>query len=303
MTWQGILSMGNGLRSMGLGCVGLVLGCLLHTIDGFSAEPESMEVKAMTFNIRNANPGDGPNYWGKRREWVAEFIGEQSPDVLGMQEVLKKQLDFLERRLTDYEWYGVGRDDGKMAGEYSPIFYKKARFTRLDQGTFWLSTEPDKIGSRSWDAAITRICTWVQLRDRETDRQIFVFNTHFDHRGEVARQESALLIRKRISESAKQLPWVLLGDFNTLPGGEVYQRLTRKQAGLVDTLDSYDAPQVKRKGPDSTWCGFKEVRPGQRIDYIFVPSKAQVLELEVVVEQRDGRFPSDHLPVVSTIRM
>ncbi|MEC7446699.1 MAG: endonuclease/exonuclease/phosphatase family protein, partial [Planctomycetota bacterium] len=203
--------MGNGLRSMGLGCVGLVLGCLLNTVAGFSAEPESLEVKAMTFNIRNANPGDGPNYWGKRREWVAEFIGEQSPDVLGMQEVLKKQLDFLERRLPDYECYGVGRDDGKMAGEYSPIFYKKARFTRLDQGTFWLSTEPDKIGSRSWDAAITRICTWVQLQDRETERQIFVFNTHFDHRGEVARQESALLIRKRISESAKQLPWVLLG--------------------------------------------------------------------------------------------
>lgn len=280
----------------------ILLGAVFSQTQVVAQEAPGLNLKAMTFNIRYDNPGDGPDAWGKRRAWVADLIDRQEPDVLGMQEVLKRQADYLATELTQYEWYGVGRDDGKTRGEYSPIFYKKGRFERLDQGTFWLSEKPEQPGSRSWDAAITRICSWVKLKDRTSQREFFVFNTHFDHRGEEARQQSATLIRRMITQLAPEQPWVLLGDFNATPEGEVYQRLSQSQAGVVDVVDSYTAPQVKPVGPDSTWNGFQAVQAGRRIDYVFVSAKAKVLRVEVVVEQREGRFPSDHLPVTTTVQ-
>ena len=280
----------------------ILLAIVFSSLERRCQGDTGLDLKAMTFNIRYDNPGDGPDAWGKRREWVAEFIKNQGPDVLGMQEVLKRQADYLATELTEYAWYGVGRDDGKTRGEYSPIFYRKERFELLDQGTFWLSEQPEKPGSRSWDAAITRICSWVKLEDRKTQREFFVFNTHFDHRGEEARQQSATLIRKKITELAPKTPWVLLGDFNATPGGEVYRRLSRSQEGLVGVMDTYVAPKVKPVGPDSTWTGFKKVQAGRRIDYVFVGQAATVLGVEIVVEQRNGRFPSDHLPVIATVQ-
>jgi endonuclease/exonuclease/phosphatase family metal-dependent hydrolase len=280
----------------------ILLAVAFSSSESLCQDDSGLDLKAMTFNIRYDNPGDGPDAWDKRREWVAKFIERQEPDVLGMQEVLKRQADYLAAELTEFDWYGVGRDDGKIRGEYSPIFYKKDRFTLLDQGTFWLSEQPEEPGSRSWDAAITRICSWVKLKDRKSQREFFVFNTHFDHRGEEARQQSATLIRKMITKLAPNIPWVLLGDFNATPDGEVYQRLSRDQEDVVGVLDAYVAPQVKPLGPDSTWNGFKEVQAGRRIDYVFVNPAARVLRVEIVVEQRDGRFPSDHLPVVATVQ-
>jgi len=153
-------------------------------------EPATLHV--MTWNIRYDNPGDGENAWPHRKDWVAEIIRREKADIIGLQEVLKGQLDDLTQRLPEMVAYGVGRDDGKMKGEYAPILYRRDRFELLDKSTFWLSKTPDVSGSKDWDAALTRIASWVKLKDKQTGKVFYFINTHFDHRGAEARLQSAV---------------------------------------------------------------------------------------------------------------
>ncbi len=156
----------------------------------------------MTYNIRNSNALDGENKWTLRKEKLIALIKKANPDILGTQEVLPKQRKDLKKALPEYHVDGAGRNNGKQAGEHSCIFFKQEKYERIASGNFWLSETPDVPGSKSWDAAITRICSWVKLKDKKTGKMLFAFNTHFDHKGKTARLESARLVMKMIDSIA-----------------------------------------------------------------------------------------------------
>lgn len=266
---------------------------LLFLLVGVGNSFAQKNLKVMTYNIRYNNPKDGVNAWPNRQDKVLKLIQGQSPDVVGLQEALKDQNQFMDSLLTGYGHIGVGRDDGWDKGEFSPLFYNLAKFNLRDNGTFWLSETPEIPGSKSWDAAITRICTYAQLIDKETGRSIWVFNTHFDHKGKEARKESAKLLLEKATEMAQKDPVILIGDFNFDPDSEPYKIIT---AGFSDVFSCY------KTGAKTTGCGFVVgEKEGNRIDHIF-HSKAMKCTSYNIVDENDGKhYPSDHLPVVSTL--
>jgi len=265
------------------------------------AQQSSNPVRVMSYNIRYNNPGDGINAWPNRKDQVAEMIGPRhEADIVGLQEATKVQIDDLQERLPDYEWVGVGRNDGNESGEFSPIFFRTDRFELLATNTFWLSEEPEMPGSTSWDTAITRVVTWARFIDLETDRSFYHFNTHFDHRGEQAREESAKLITRRIDEIAPDLPVVVTGDFNVNDQTRAYQIMV--ESGRLD--DARFVSETEHQGPTTTFNNWEELRdPETRIDYIFVSDEVTVLNHRILDDRYDGYFPSDHLPVVSDITL
>ncbi|HMB90063.1 MAG TPA: endonuclease/exonuclease/phosphatase family protein [Rhodothermales bacterium] len=275
-----------------MGCAGTKQGRMTEA--GEAATP----LRVMTFNIRYNNPGDGVNAWPNRKDKVASMIRLHGADLIGLQEVLKDMLDELDALLPEYNWLGVGRADGQETGEYSAILYRKSRFEVLDQGTFWLSETPEVPGSKSWDAAIERIATWAQFRDRITGEVFYHFNTHYDHIGEQAREESSLLLKRRIAEIAKEAPAVLTGDFNVEHSAAAYQALVTGAGALQDV---HDVSTFPHHGPTSTWNGFDAIEPGRWIDFIFVRGPVVVGQHAVLSDTWDGLFPSDHLPVLTEI--
>lgn len=253
-------------------------------------------LRVMTFNIRYNNPDDGRHAWPHRKERVANLIRFHQADLLGVQEALRGQLDDLAEQLPEYAWFGVGRDDGKDEGEFSAIFYRPERFELLEHDTFWLSETPEVPGSKSWDAAITRVATWGRFRDKETGETFYHFNTHFDHRGEQAREESAKLLVRKIQEIAGDAPVILMGDFNfvdTTPGYAV----------LTDLLkDTYHDALYGHYGPERTFSGFEVTNTeGRRIDYIFVSEGIETIHQGTLSDQWNGDYPSDHLPVLAEV--
>ena len=273
----------------------VVLSWLLSATN-HAAEP----LRVMSFNIRYDNKGDGDNAWPKRKDWVAEIITREKPAVLGLQEALPHQIADLAERLPDYAWFGAGRDDGKHKGEHVPIFYRKERFDVVDKGNFWLSETPDKPGSKSWDTSITRMVSWLKLKDKPNDREIFVANTHFDHIGTKARAESAKLVLAQFPKLAGELPVVLTGDFNTGPTSEPYRILTGKAAVTTWLLaDSRTNSKTEPTGPDATWNGFRQISD-QQIDFIFTRGW-KTERHAILTDEKDGKFPSDHLPVLAEL--
>ncbi len=252
----------------------------------------------MSYNIRYDNPGDGKRAWNYRKEEVASLIRFYSPDLIGLQEVLHGQLLYLEEQLSDYRRIGVGRDDGKQAGEYSPIFYRKDQLELLDHGTFWLSETPDQ-PSVGWDASMERIATWGQFRRTEPGDTVFFLNTHFDHRGEQARQSSARLVRQWLSDHADDHPVVVTGDINSNPASVPYEILTEEDQ-LRDACTVSKYPSV---GPSRSFSGFAvtDSLPGDRIDYVFVSPAIEVSNHAIISSFRNGYYPSDHLPVVAGV--
>ncbi|MDZ7717196.1 MAG: endonuclease/exonuclease/phosphatase family protein [Balneolaceae bacterium] len=260
-------------------------------------------IRVMSFNIRYDNPEDGPDAWPNRKDFVASTIQFHKSDIIGIQEGLVHQLHDLDGFLGEFDRVGVGRDDGKEAGEFSAIYYKANRFEPIKTETFWLSETPDVTGSKSWDAAITRIVTWAYFRDNVNNENFYLFNTHFDHRGVEARINSAKLIVEKIEEIAGDEPVVLTGDFNTTDDREPYSILTetdREGSDLV-LYDGFYHSENGHHGPTSTSNGFEEIRPDRRIDYIFVNDGFKVTYHGILADVRDGHFPSDHLPVLAEI--
>lgn len=260
----------------------------------------------MTFNIRFHNPDDGENAWPHRRDRVAEVIRMNRADLFGLQEALQDQVADLEQRLPEYTWYGLGREDGKERGEFVPIFYRKDRFDVLDNAVFWLSETPARPGSRGWDATIPRATTWVKLRDKQTGGVLFAFNTHLDHWGAKARDESARLLLAKIEKIAGPEPAVLTGDFNCTPSSRPYRILTTgtddpDERGEFSLTDARGVSESEPAGPDSTWNGFREITPGLRIDFIFLSGPWRVRSYQILDERNDGRFASDHLPVIAEL--
>ena len=172
------------------------------------------DIKVISYNIRYNNPNDGKDIWENRRSSIVNYVIDEDPDFIGFQEVTFSQLNYLNLNLPDYNYVGVGRDDGKNKGEFSPIYFKKSNFKLIDSSTFWLSTNPEII-SVGWDASMERICTYGLFKHKKSNKEIWVFNTHFDHIGAIARLESSRLIVKKIKELTKEDDYVILtGDFN-----------------------------------------------------------------------------------------
>ena len=255
-------------------------------------------VRVMTFNIRYNNPKDGPNAWPNRIEMVASMIRFHKADIVGLQEALLGQLQDLQAQLPEYTWVGVGRDDGAEKGEFTAILYKKDTFELDKHNTFWLSETPDK-PSKSWDASLPRIATWGKFQDRRSDSIFFVFNTHFDHRGEIARQESAKLLVGKAYEIAGANAFVVTGDFNAKPDSKPYHNIV---AGSQKLVDARDVSLTPPHGPSSTFNGFGPLYlEGRLIDYVFIRPGLEVRSHGTLSETMAGRYPSDHLPVIAEI--
>ena len=289
----------------------ILAGCFLIS-GSISAYPsasgyseEARYVRVMTFNIRYDEPRDKENAWPNRKELVASMIRFHHADLVGVQEALERQMRDLEKLLPEYAWVGVGRDDGKAGGEFSAIMYRKARFSRLESSTFWLSETPDVPG-KGWDADYPRVVTWIKIKDATTGKLFFHFNTHFDHRGVRAREESARLLLKRINTKAGQLPVVVTGDFNFNESSIGYQILTGKtqenEFPSQSTLrDARYLSQHGHHGPTSTFNEFKALISGMKIDFVLVRGAVKVLQHGTLSDTWDGRFPSDHLPLLAEI--
>lgn len=257
------------------------------------------EINIMTFNIRYNNPGDSLNAWPYRKDKAVSQIIFHDAQIVGVQEALYGQINDLISGLHKYKYVGVGRSDGKQKGEYSAILYDSMRFKVLESGTFWLAEKTDSVGLKGWDAAIERIVTWARFRDLQTKKTFYHFNTHFDHMGKVARRESAKLLLAKVAEISKGKASVITGDFNAQPSDEPIVVIADKQR--PDHLtDSKDVSQEPHYGPSGTFNAFgpKEVN-NQPIDYIFYNRGWKVLKHATLSQGWEGRFSSDHFPVMA----
>lgn len=259
-------------------------------------------LRVMSFNIRYNNPQDGENAWPNRKDRAALQVVDNKIDLLGVQEALHDQITDLDQLLQGYTKVGVGRDDGKEKGEYSAIYFNTVRFELLQSGNFWLSQTPDVPGSKGWDAAITRMVTWVYLKDLQSGKKCWYFNTHFDHIGKEARRQSAQLLLNKITEMAKKEPVIVTGDFNAGPLEEPIQVLldTKNKQHLTNSATVSKTPPT---GPKGTFNGFRSApRNEYPIDYIFLKGKWKVISHHTLAEPLNGRFSSDHFPVLATLQ-
>ena len=280
----------NGTILKSIPALCLILACAL-----------GQEITLMSYNIRYDNSNDGENIWKNRKETLVNQIQFHEPDVMGTQEGLEHQIRFLDEQLKSYTYVGIARADVKEngKGEYSAIFYNTKKFTELENGTFWLSETPEK-PSRGWDASLNRICTYILLKSKSTGETFWVFNTHFDHKGKLARENSAKLILGNINEINHQnFPAFLMGDFNLKPEEMPIQHIRK------EFYDSRDLTQEPPFGPVGTFNGFNINRPiTNRIDYIFVSDKnIQVKKYGVLANVKDLKYPSDHFPVIIKVEI
>lgn len=264
-----------------------------------AAEP----LRVMSFNVRNSNSRDGENAWPKRTGLFFATIAAFGPDLIGFQEVLADQHDAISARLGDYAFAGVARDDGQRKGEWSHIGYRKARFTAVASGNFWLSETPEIPGSKSWDAALTRLCSWVRLRETATGKEFVCANTHFDHVGKIARQEASKIISHRVSMIAAGAPALLTGDLNINEDNPAYAVFVKPTSpGAIRWIDSFRAIHPQRGPEEASFNGFKAVTTGSRIDFIFHTDHFVATAAAIDRTSKDGRYPSDHYPVTAVVR-
>ena len=251
----------------------------------------------ISYNIRYDNNWDVENSWKIRRMKISQKLIQYSPSIVGIQEGLLNQVQYIDSSLINYDYVGVGRDDGKEKGEFCAIYFDTTRYVLSKNSTFWLSETPDSI-SVGWDAALERICTYGLFKDRITRKAFWVFNTHFDHIGIIAREKSSELILKRINKINRQsLPVILMGDFNSIPNSPPVKEI------ITELSDALQISLEKLQGPRGTFNGFNEDLPiEQRIDYIFT-NKLKVLSYTHINDRLDNnRHISDHLPVMIKIQ-
>ena len=254
-------------------------------------------LRLMSFNIRNSGAADGIHAWPNRRTIALDVIQECAADLIGFQEVLADQHDDLAAALKGYSFAGVARDDGHRSGEWSLIAYRHERFHLIQSGNFWLSEQPDRL-VKGWDAAVVRICSWVKLFDTFARRAFLYANTHWDHEGVLARKNSALLIKQKLSELAASLPVLMTGDFNACETDECIQLLLQPEPGQVRLIDSYRQVHPVRQPDEKTFHNFKPSIEGQRIDFVLhSPEWAAVSARIIRIRGEDGTYPSDHFPV------
>lgn len=273
--------------------------------DGAAGDAQPIELRVMTFNIRNGRANDGANSWEYRRPLVYGVIRDSDPDIVGVQEAFDFQLADLAENLPAYAQVGEGRDGGTR-GEHSSILYRRDRFDLAESGTFWLSDTPDVV-SRSWGNRYHRVCTWARLIDRATGRGFYVFNTHLDHQSQNARFNSAVLIAQRIAGREHDEPVVLTGDFNAGEDNPVVRYLKGQTidgaSSPLALLDTFRAVHPDRENVATGNGGYTGETDGAKIDHIFVLPGSEIIEAAIDQQPRDGRYPSDHYPVTATVRL
>ena len=261
---------------------------------GCGSREKDVEIKYISYNIRYANASDGDNAWDIRKPATKEMIEREQPDVFGLQEALIGQLQYIDSNFPQYSRVGVGRDDGKEDGEFMAVYYRNDKFKLLENGNFWLSETPDQC-SMGWDAACKRIVTWAKLKDLDSKKVFYVFNTHLDHVGEVAREQSILLIVKKIDEIVKKdkAPVFLSGDFNSNVGSPIFDPLKNIMKDSRAIL------------PESEWIPtYNNFGNGNdaMIDYIFYKN-AEVLDFKTLNGDYGKPYISDHYPVMAKMKI
>ena len=271
----------------------LIVFILITISSNIYSQPHSI----ISYNIRYDNNWDIENSWKIRRNKISKILGQYSPSIIGIQEGLLNQVQYIDSSLIDYDYVGVGRDDGKMKGEFCAIYFDTTRYVLLKNSTFWLSETPDTI-SVGWDAALERICTYGLFKDRITKEEFLVFNTHFDHIGVVAREKSSELILKRINKiNYQSLPVVLMGDFNSIPNSSPVKEIK------TELSDALQISLEKLQGPRGTFNGFNKDLPiEKRIDYIFTNDLKVLSYTHINDRLNNNRHISDHLPVMIKIQ-
>lgn len=273
----------------------MILMAMILPLAAFAKKEKITNVRWCTFNIRCMASVDTENGvgWETRKDRVCQWVLDQHLDVVGMQEVTHQQMLDVQERLPEYGFVGVGRTDGKEAGEYTPVFYRKDRFQALDKGNFWLSETPDVPGSRGWDAALERVASWVKLKDLQTGKIFMAVNTHFDHVGVQARRESAKLIMRKIQEIVGDRPAVVTGDFNVTDRDEAYKTMVTDQFVMKDAWK--ESPV--RCGVGYTYHNYSKIPPqrAHKIDFIFITPQISVSR--TLIPQNSPAYPlSDHNP-------
>ena len=263
----------------------------------------SPELKVMSFNIRYGTADDGKDIWANRQELVVTVIKAFAPDLMGTQETLPFQAKYIHEQLSEYTYIGWSRDQSET-GEQCGIFVRKERFEIIESGQFWLSETPDEKFSKSWDSSLPRVVTWTRLKEKTADKKKsdggeFLFaNTHFDHRGTEARKQSAILLRRRLSEMAPKLPIIVTGDFNCDQGSEPYQELLEENV----LADSFRVVHATRDDNEGTFHGFSGTPGEARIDWILATEQFKATAAAIDRTHADGRYPSDHFPVSVVFR-
>ncbi|GHT13568.1 endonuclease [Bacteroidia bacterium] len=266
----------------------VIVSMLLFVVAARSANSSKVEVKVTSYNIRFSNTADGEDRWDNRKGATLKMIQQENPSILGLQEALLEQVKYIEDNLPQYGRIGVGRDDGKESGEMMAIFYHKEKFTLLKSGTFWLSNTPDNV-SRGWDAACNRTVTWVQLQEISSNKTFYFFNTHFDHKGTVARENSVKLVVEKIKEiTGKKETVILCGDLNSTIADPIFNPLKKEMKNARE-----HSPITDNKG---TFNGFGAAPTSLIIDYIFYKN-AEPKSFKTLDGNYGAPYISDHYPI------
>lgn len=252
---------------------------------------QSVDLAAMSFNIRYANPADSLDYWELRKDMVVDLIRTYDADLVGIQEALPEQISYLSEELPEYGFIYRGRESEPGQGEAVPVMYRDSVWELIRSETFWLSAEPEVAGSNSWNGACNRVATWAVFKHRESGKELVFCNTHFDHVSQAARLNGALLIRKRMDSLAPGYPLILAGDLNGEPDNPAVLALSEYWH------DPYPLFHPE-EDPAGTYHGFKGYADGKRIDYLLVSDGITAHRLDIIRDHLNGRYPSDHFPVV-----
>jgi len=286
---------------MSLRFVLLTVWCVLCAMSLSLKSAEEDSLRVMSFNIRYGSAQDGSDHWDQRRDLVVKTIADFGPDLLGTQETLEFQADYVSQQLPEYTYFGRSRM--KTPNEHCGIFYKTNRFTWLAGGHFWLSETPEVPESISWDSSLPRMASWVLLSDNhhESAATVLFVNTHFDHRGAQARTQSAALLRSRLDQLrniAHQPLLIVTGDFNTSDNSPAYHTLLRDNPHLID---AYRTLHPTQRGGEGTFNGFQGKTDGAKIDWILNDPRLKSLTAEIDRRHFDSRYPSDHFPVTAVL--
>lgn len=262
----------------------------------------SGEMKVMTFNIRVDTLIDGWHRWKQRKDLVIDTLTDNAADVIGLQEAKNKQLQGIRQAMPQYATYAVGRNNGALKGESCPILYRKDRFQLTDSGTFWFSNTPSKPGSKDWGNLWPRICSWVHLIDKNAGTGFYVYNVHLDNLSQNSRERSVRLLAGRIAARKNTDPFIVMGDFNMDMDNRAMRYLQKigYKTPYPKMMDAWSLINVQNSGI-GTRHGFRGRTSGPKIDHI--PLCENTVPLAVKIDRRsyNGRYPSDHFPVIATI--
>jgi endonuclease/exonuclease/phosphatase family metal-dependent hydrolase len=260
-------------------------------------------IKIMTFNVKTAKTlGFAFGNWSSRRPLVFNVIQDHAPDVFGLQEPVRNQLEDFKGAFPQYDWYSAGGADGKDKGQQCPVFWRKDKFTLLDSGTFWFSESPDKPGTKSWGHIVPRFCSWVKLSEKGRSTCFYIYNTHLDSVSQNSREKSVRLLTKEISERNSSAPFIIMGDFNMkLVNSAMEFLMEESPENQFPVVDAWLA--VHPDKPDTSTCNFGSWATGPQLDHIELGLNARPLEVQIDNRKVDGKYPSDHFPVIAKIEL